>query len=188
MPDALSPLTPVRDKPSTVRIADHRDEAQIYNLLVSLHAHNNAGWRFPFRPEIVLARIETGTRPDPGTRSNLQDQRRGVIGVIGDPGQPLVGSVGLFIEPPMWFSDMPGMVELWLYVHPSARGQNYERDLFAFARWAHGFMKADLGSDYRMPFPLSTGFLHRGKRFAAMERMWQRMSGGVKVGVLFLID
>ncbi len=196
MPDALSPSFPVRDKPSTVRIADQRDEAHLYALLVSLHAHNSAGWKFPFRPEIVLNRIEAGTRPlpEPGRedeaipRSDLFNKMNACIGVIGEPGQPLIGSVGLFIEPVMWFSDMVGMIELWLFVRPDARGAHYERDLFDFALWAHDSMKASLGPNYRMPFPLHTGFMHRGKRFPAMERVWQRLSGAVKAGVLFVRD
>ncbi len=189
MPDALSPSTPLPVKPANVRMADHRDEGEIYSLLIDMHRENQSGWGFPYRPELVLARIETGTRPDPRTRSNPQDQRRGVIGVIGPVGGPLLASAGIFFEPIMWFSDFPGAVELWLYVRKEARGTGqHERDLFAFALWVHARMKSDLDPSYKVPFPMQTGFYHRGKRFDAMERLWRRFSGGAKCGVLFVRD
>lgn len=189
MPDGQSPSAILPEKPDAVRRATYADEGKIFDLLVDLWRHNANGWNFPYRPEIVLARIEVGTRPDPATRSNPQDQRRGLIGLIDGPYGKLIGSVGLFIEPAVWFSDAVSLTELWLFVREDARGkERHERDLFAWARWAHAHMKADLGPDYPLPFPLLTGLMHRGSRYEAMERLWRQRSGGTKAGSLFMLD
>lgn len=188
MPDALSPSTMLPAKPESVRLAGPEDEGAVYDLLIALWRNNESGWGFPYRPETVLARIETGTRPDPATRSNPQDQRRGIIGLIDGPNGKLIGSVGLFLDPATWFTDALSLTELWLYVRQEARGMGHERDLFAYAKWAHAHLKASHGSDYRLPFPLLTGLMHFGPRYGAMERLWRRRSGGTQVGSLFRVD
>jgi len=168
-----------------VRQATHLDEDAIYNILVDLHRHNAHGWGFPFRPEIVIGRIQAGTRPDPRARTNPTDQRRGMIGVI-DGANHLIGTVGLFIENPMWFSDALGLSELWLYVRPEYRANKSNmRALFEFSVWAHEGMKAGLGSDYPLPFPLLTGFVNLGGRYLSMSRLWRRFSRGEECGALF---
>lgn len=172
--------------PLRARAATVADENALFDLLVDLHRHNKNGWGFPYRPEIVLDAIEAGTRPEPALRRNPANQRRGIIGVIdGAPGH-LIASVGLFIDPVVWFSDAVGLTELWLYVRPSERhAARHYRSLFAFSLWAHDHMKAQL-RDYPLDFPLSTGFMHLGSRLGVMERLWMRVSGAQKCGVLFL--
>lgn len=174
-------------KPASVRLADHRDEEAIYDLLIAMHRYNQAGWSYPYRPEIVLSRIETGTRPDPRTRTNPQDQRRAIIGVIGPEGGPLKASIGLVIESPMWFSETPAMIELWFFVREGERrSSGHVKALREFALWAHASMKRDLGDRYPQPFELITGFQHRGDRFDAMLRLWRRW-GGKMCGALFVV-
>lgn len=185
----------------SVRFATPADEGPLYSLLVALHTHNSHGWGFPFRPEIVLARIEQGTRVNPDKaeaearkvpwtpRTDPADRKRGVIGVIDGTGGRLVGSVGIFLEPPLWFSDEVIPCEIWLFVRSEARDrQRHEKALFDWSNRAHAVLKAGLPEDYPVPFPLATGFLHLGQRYPAMERLWRWRSGGRKVGTLFWRD
>ncbi len=169
MPDALSPAQILPAKPESVRTADWRDESAIYNILIAMHRHNNSGWGWPYRPEIVLARIETATRHDVATRTNPNDKRIGVIGPIGGP---LIGTVGIFQEPPVWFTSALTPTELWLYVRQGERAGHYERDLMAYATWVHASLKAAM-PNYPLPFPLLTGFMHLGNRIEGMERLWR---------------
>ena len=186
MPDALSPSAPALVKPENVAFATPDDEEAIYSFLVSLWAHNERGWGTFYDPSIVARQIEVGTRPDPATRTDPTDLRRGVIGIIRGDDRRIVASVGLFIMPVMWFTSLPGLTELWLHVRPEAKnGGRLSRDLFAFSLWAHNHMKADL-SDWNAPFYLQTGFLHLGKRLEVMESLWTRRSGAKKAGVLFV--
>ena len=174
----------------TVRQATHADEQHLYDLLVDLHAKNKSGWGIPFDYEVVMAWIEIGTRPTFATRTNPNDRRVGWICVIGPEGGRLLGTVGVFVQPAAWFAHQAvALVELWLYVRPEARGQGYERKLFAFADEKHQAMKGALAkTDYRLPFPLQTGFMHKGERFSTMVELWRRMSRAKMVGVLFTKD
>lgn len=182
------------EQPETVRWATPADETNIYDALVELHRLNGFGWGYPFRPEIVLAQIEVGTRADPKTRSNPQDQRRGVIGVIDSADGKIAGVIGVFFITPMWFTDWAVPTELFLFVRPTERSRRrYERDLFNFARWFRDSLKSQPSmQDSRLPFPLMTGFIHvdNPKRplLAVMDRLWQRLSGGKKIGILFMVE
>lgn len=184
------------EKPASVRTADPIDEPQIFALLIEMHKHNAAGWGWPYSSKIIMDRIETATRRwDKETkrynppRTNPQDNRWGVIGVIdGPPGGPLVGAVGVFLDPPMWFSSALTPMELFLFVRKGERGAaRHERDLVGYAKWFHAGLK-ERGAGGILRFPLMTGFVHMGGRFSAMERLWRRLSGGQKVGVMFRWD
>lgn len=179
------------DRPPNVIFADRSHEAAIFDFLVGLHRVNSNGWGIAFDPAMVRARIEVCTRREPAERTNPKDERRGFIGIIlAEDGQNIAAAIGLYIEPIMWFSNLPGLVELFLHVRPDVRDRRrLERDLFAFVNYVHEFLKSDLArSGYTAPFPLSTGFVHRGNRFPAMERLWRMASGAVKVGVLYMRD
>ncbi len=177
------------EKPENVRIATVADEDGLYSLLIELHRHNDRGWGFPYRPEIVLERIETGTRPDPRTRTNPGDQRRAIIGVIDGPDGKICASTCLMLEPPVWFTDVFALMELWVYVRPSVRrGTLLYDDLFRFAKWAREYMETEIKREdpnYPYPVELFSGFMHRGKRLPAMERLWSAY--GDKCGVLYLM-
>ncbi len=174
------------EKPASVRLATPQDEEKLFSLLVDLWRFNKSGWNIPYRPEIVIRRIEQATRPDPSTRSDSRDQTRGLAGVIDGPNDQLIGSIGLFIEPMTWFTDAVGLIELWLYVRPGARNQRqHHRDLFAFQRWAHATIRAGMPAGYPVPFPLYSGLMNEGGKIDAMERLWRRFSGMKKVGALF---
>lgn len=171
----------------SVRLATVRDEPELFKLLVDLHRFNKAGWGLPYEPGLVRRRIEAATRPNPETRTNPQDQLRGIVGVIGPEGGRLIGSVGLFIEPFFWFTSAPSLVEIWFYVRPEERNQaQHHRDLFEFSRWTHDRLKAGM-PNYRLPFDLFTGFVHMAAddKLGPMERLWRKLSGATKAGVLF---
>ena len=176
----------------TIRLATPQDEEALYDLLVTLWKNNDCGWGFPYRPEIVLAVIEQGTRPDPATRRNPRDQRRGLIGVIEDPETPgrLIGSAGLFLDAPMWFTDAVVPTELWMFVRPEARGRrHYERELASWTEKIRDDLRAGMPESYPLPWPLQTGFMHQGEHYAGMERLWRMLFRRArKVGTLFWVD
>lgn len=177
----------MREQPPSVRLATYQDERALYDLLVEMWKGNSNGWNFPYAPEIVLQKIEQGTRPDPQYRSNPNDQCRGIIGVIDGPNVgELIGTVGIFIEPPVWFTREVVPTELWLYVRPSDRRSQHERALRDYALFIRERLKPEW-TPY--PFPLATGFMHAGKRYPGMQRLWQRLWPGARqVGSLFWID
>jgi hypothetical protein len=177
------------DQPGNVRIADWRDEDKIYDILVALHRFNNFGWGWPFRPEIVLAQIEAGTRPDPATRTNPTDRRLGKIGLIdGDHGE-IAGTVGVFLINPVWFTDAVAPQEIWLFVRPEYRHRGYEQNLFDFGTWFKEAMRERM-PDHPLPWPLYTGFQYEGnpRKFPLMQRLWRRGSRGRLVGCLYRVD
>jgi hypothetical protein len=186
------PRAPLSAKPENVRAATPADEAALYDLLVRLHHHNSDGWSYPFNPVLVSRQIEVGTRPNPDTRTEPRDKRLGMIGIIDDPMyEGFAGTVGIFLQQPMWFSDVLVPTELWLYVEPRHRGHgnHYEADLMAFAKWVQATMKASAAmAEYGAPFPLLTGFMHLGARYPAMQRRWLRLCGGKQVGSLFMVE
>lgn len=169
----------------TVRIATVADEAAVFDILVDLWRHNECGWGFQFSSLIVAETIECATRPDPSTRSNPHNQRRGVIGLIDGPlGRP-IATVGIFLDPPVWFTETVVPTELWLYVRPEARKRlRLESELAAFAINVKERLDPHDGSLWPMP----TGFMFLGepKRFQSMMRLWMRIFRGAKpVGMLF---
>lgn len=173
------------EKPANVRLAVPADEAAVYAILVELHRHNAGGWHFPYAPLIVIETIECATRPDPSTRTNPANQRRGVIGVIDGEHGRLDGVVGIFIDQHLWFSKAVIPVELFLFVRPGARNRRrLERDLAQYAEFTHDTLKQNVPP----PFPLATGFMFVGseRRFAVMARLWRMLFKGAKpVGMLF---
>lgn len=179
------------EKPASVRAAIPADEPALFDLLVRLHHGNRDGWGFPYNPVLVSRQIEVGTRPDPATRTEPRDKRLGMIGVIDDPMyEGFIGTVGVFLQNPMWFSDVLVPTELWLYVEPQhRRGTMHEADLMAFAKWVQATMKASPEmAEYGAPFPLLTGFMHFGSRYRAMDRLWRRLCGGRQIGSLFMVE
>lgn len=182
----------MEQKPDTVRVATPKDEDAVFGFLVELHRHNYQQHHLPYDPIIVLAQIEVGTR-EPKLRTNPSDLRpRGIIGVIDGPDGKIVGSVGVFPIPLMWFSQWPIFTEQWLFVKPEARDHRHlERDLFQFVRWVRDAMLADpVMKDTKMPRWIATGFMHLGdpRRFDIMERFWRRLTGGQKIASLYRVD
>lgn len=178
----------LKRKNSDVKIATVDDEGDIFWFLVrELWEVNKNGWGYPYDPVLVTKKIQAGTRPNPEDRSDPNDQERGIIGIIRSNEGNIVASVGLFLGPPMWFTNVFGMNELWLTVARNYRGIGLERRLFEFARWSQDKMKSDPAMTAHK-FPLSTGFYHDGSELSRMEKLWQRLSGGRKIGVLYLRD
>lgn len=174
-------------KPPLVRPAVPDDERALYHLLVEMHRYNNIGWGHPYDPATVRGHIEECTRPEPSTRTNQQDQRRGIAGVI-EADDKLVATIGLFVDPATWFSG-PGYValfEIWFFVSASHRKLGYEEQLRDYALWVHENLDPH---DPSQPFHLYTGFMNPTEKFGAMQRLWHRLwPHSRQVGALFQIN
>jgi hypothetical protein len=179
----------VTEGSSSVRIATSADERAIYALLVGMHRYNENGWGVPYDPSVVIGRIQQGTRPTPSTRSNPHDHVLGVIGVIDGGNGDLLGTVGIFLEPAMWFAGMQAClpIELWLYVKQDARDRRrLELALRDFALDVKEKLKPET---HPCRWLLQTGFMHVGARYPGMERLWRRLwPGSRQVGSLFWTD
>jgi hypothetical protein len=162
---------------SIVRLATHADEDALYDLLMGLHRDNPLG--LPYRPEVVLANIRAGTRPEAG-------KPQAVIGVIDGEDGELLGSVGLFLGQAAWFvDDIWWLFERWLYVRPTdPERAAHATALFEFARESRDKMRADLGPDYPWSFEVVMSWTG-GDRQEAKDRLWARE--GEKVGSSFIL-
>lgn len=160
----------------TPRFATPADEDALYDLLMALHRDNPLG--LPYRPEVVLAGIRAGTRPEPG-------KPLAAIGVI-DGEHELLGSVGLFLGQAAWFvDDIWWFFERWLYVRPTdPERAHHNAALFAWARERRDKMRADLGPDYPWAFEVVMSWTG-GDRQEAKDRLWARE--GTKVGSSFIL-
>lgn len=163
-------MTTLPEKPASVRLAGPADEGEVYALLLDLNKDNGMG--LPHNPQIVLNQIRLGTQG-----------RGGLIGVIERHGK-IIASVGLFLQPAAWFTDLYGLSELWLFVKPGQREfQHHYRDLFAFMAWARAWMEADMrknGEEH--PLPLLTSVVSPS-RLESKRRLWCRFAE--PVGHLF---
>jgi hypothetical protein len=172
----------------SAKIATIDDEEDIFWFLVNeLWVGNNNGWGFPYDPVIVTRKIQAATRPDASTRSDPTDKDFGIVGIIRGSDGAIIASIGLYLCPPMWFTSIWGMNELWLTVASKHRSRNLEKRLFDFADWAHESMKSNPAMADHV-FPLYTGFYHDGEKLNVMERLWRRLSGVRKIGVLYVKD
>lgn len=170
-----------------VRIATSADERALYDLLVEMWRHNESGWGFSYSPEIVVRHIQEGTRPALTARADPMDRRRAIIGVIEEAGD-LVATIGIFLDPPLWFVDPQQCVcptELWFFVSEHAKGAGYRQALRKFGLEVREKLRQDVGGK----MPLITGFMHQGPRYRVMQRLWERLWPGARqVGSLFWID
>lgn len=178
-----------------VRLADYRDESEIYSLLMELRSTGSVAQMLPMSPGKVMAQIECGTRPNPKTRTLIQDDRRGLIGVIGEPWERLSASIGLFFNEP-WYSDVPTLTQLWLYVRQESRGQGLDRLLFDWhIGWAYKEMGRRIAEAARergedpQPFFLETTHIS-GDRVDLKDKLWVRYGkkyGIQRIGSVFIV-
>jgi len=109
-----------------VRLATKADEAQIFALLMLLHAENGM---FRLNPDKVILGIQWAT-----------ERKGGIIFCIDDARHVVVASLGMCITSD-WYSDDEYLLERWNYVHPDHRRTDYARKLLEQAKWTHEWFK-----------------------------------------------
>lgn len=112
--------TPIGDV-SRVRIANAADVDELFELCSHLHEEN---FIFPMCNHKVRDMLANATRPE-------IELRRGIIGCIGEP-REIQAAIFLEIDS-LWYSDVPGLIELFSYVKPEFRSSTNSRDLIAWA-------------------------------------------------------
>ncbi|HEY1244161.1 MAG TPA: GNAT family N-acetyltransferase [Hyphomicrobiaceae bacterium] len=136
-----------------VRLAEKKDEGEIFALLCLLHAENGF---FSMNRDKVIAGIQWAT-----------ERKGGIIYVI-DEGPRVVATLGMMITSE-WYSDEEYLHERWNYVHPDYRRSDYAQKLLNQAMWAHEWFKLRGKS---MPFFCGINSLRRTE---AKIRMYARV-------------
>lgn len=137
-----------------VRVADENDLEEVMAMARTLHEENGV---FALSERKVRALLD-------GALKGPVERRRGICGVIGEPGA-LQSSIFLeFAEP--YYSDDIGIFELWNTVLLQYRNTNNCRDQIAWARYIRA----------QFALPLVIGVLSN-QRTAAKVRIYSRQLG-----------
>ncbi len=124
-----------KDGVQGLRFAVARDEEELFELLLLLHAENGI---FSVNHSKVRAGIRYAT------------QRQGGMIFVND-GPRIVATLGLSITMD-WYSDDEYLSERWNFVHPNHRRTNYARMLLEQAKWVSRYF-----SRHGKPLPLQVG-------------------------------
>jgi hypothetical protein len=145
-----------------VRLADERDEEELFTLCELLQRENAC---FPMDEDKVRDTLRKGI-------SGPLSERMAMVGVIGKPGA-IEGSIYLELGQ-LWYSSSWCIMELWNYVLPQKRSSSNSRDLIAFAIHVSDKFKA----------PLMIGVLSN-ERTEAKVRLYRKQLGAPS-GAFFL--
>jgi|SRR5215467_4871306 len=115
----------LKDGVPGVRLAEKKDEGEIFGLLLMLHAENGM---FRMNRDKVVSGIQHATN---GTG--------GIIYVIDD-GPRVIATLGMTFAQD-WWSDDQYLMERWNYVHPDYRQTDCGRKLLEQSKWAHEWFK-----------------------------------------------
>lgn len=110
-----------------VRLATKSDEADIFALLLMLHAENGM---FSLNHDKVIAGIQWAT-----------ERQGGLIFVIPAGDGRIVATMGMTVTSD-WYSDDEYLLERWNYVHPEHRRSDYARKLLEQGKWASEWFRA----------------------------------------------
>jgi hypothetical protein len=108
-----------------VRLAEKKDEGDIFALLLMLHRENGM---FGLNKDKVMAGIQWAT------------ERKGGIIYCIEEGNRVVATLGMCITCD-WYSDDEYLLERWNFVHPGFRQSDYARRLIEQAKWAYTWFK-----------------------------------------------
>lgn len=152
-------MTAIIDEVPRVRLAKPEDEDEIFAICKLLHDENGL---FPMSEQKVRARIRECT-----------EQRGGIIGVIGDPGD--IQAIVCLIINQFWYSDTFSLDEQFAYVLPNHRRSENAKELIIFAKACAQELK----------LPLVIGVLST-ERTRAKVRLYERQLGSPS-GAYFLV-
>jgi hypothetical protein len=140
-----------------VRIANASDVEELFENCVRMQQEN---FLLPMDDDKVREVLLNATDPQ-------IEKRRGVIGIIGQPGQ-MEASIGLMFEA-TWYSRALCIFDAWTYVVPEYRRTSNSHDLIAWAKTI---------SDH-FCYPLMIGILSN-QRTEAKTRLVRRQLGEPK--------
>ena len=157
----MSTVTHLGD-PTRVRIADSRDVEDLMKMCREMHDEN---FVLPMDDSKVRELLVSATRPE-------IEQRRGVIGIIGERGQ-MQASIGLVFES-TWYSSDLCLFDAWTFVRPDHRSSTASHDLIAWAKSIRDHFAT----------PLMIGILSNHRTEAKVRLMRRQM--GQPVGAFFM--
>lgn len=147
--------------PSHVRLADARDQDELFEMTRLLHGEIGI---FPIAEHKVRQMIREAVTGPP-------ERRGGLIGAIGSPGN-IMGSICLQIGS-YWYTDSLVFSERWNFVLPPYRHTSASQDLIAFAR--------TMSDQFDIPLMIS---VVSNDRTAAKVRLYRKQLGE-PVGAFF---
>ena len=122
-PSKTETSIPKRELPKEIRLAAPSDEAEIFALLLMMHAENGV---FSVDRLKVREGIKQGT-----------ERRGGMVFVIDGPTQ-IEATIGLVLSPAAWYTSDVALHEMWNFVHPDYRRSPHAKNLIEAAKWASG--------------------------------------------------
>lgn len=140
--------------PSRVRLADERDQDELFEMTRLLHGEIGI---FPICESKVRDMIREAVTGPP-------EQRGGLIGAIGEPGA-IQGSICLQLGS-YWYTDENVFSERWNFVLPGFRHTSASQDLIAFAR--------TMSDHFEIPLMIS---VVSNDRTAAKVRLYRKQLG-----------
>jgi hypothetical protein len=152
-------MTAIIEEVPRVRLAKPQDEDEIFAICKLLHSENGL---FPMSEEAVRGRIRECT-----------EQRGGIIGVIGVPGQ--IEAIICLILNKFWYTDAWSLDEQFAYVLPNHRRSSNAKELIVFGK----------ACAEQIGLPLVIGVLSN-ERTEAKVRLYERQLGA-PAGAFFLV-
>lgn len=144
-----------------VRRADWRDAPEVLAMCYELHRENGM---FRMSERKVREYIEVAL-----------NRKGAVIGVIGEPGKRLQGSIYLLVSD-HWYTDEWHLQELWSYVRPEFRKSNNAKELVNFSKRC--------SDEFHIPTVIS---IVSNDRTRAKIGLFQRMLG-TAIGAVFVYN
>lgn len=147
-------MTPQIGNPSRVRLADERDQDELFEMTRLLHGEIGI---FPIAEHKVREMIRAAV-------TGPVEQRLSLIGAIGDPGD-IHGSICLQVGS-YWYTDANVFSERWNFVMPAHRNTSASHDLIAFAK--------AMSDHFEIPLMIS---IVSNERTAAKVRLYRKQLG-----------
>jgi GNAT superfamily N-acetyltransferase len=141
-----------------IRTAKFEEIENIYDFLRNLHHENGLAELNRLRAYEAIV--------------SCLNPKSGVVGIISD-GEKIKSCIGLRINQSLWYADDWFLEELWNFVHPDYRRENFAKQMVEFAK----------NTAERLGIPLFMGIVTK-KQLEPKLRLYQRQM--TQIGAYFI--